>query len=515
MAKSFTKAAFLVSFGSIISLGFGIIRQMVIAYLFGAGREMDAFFTSIVIPVYITSLFLAGINFVLIPAFIQEEEAGHKEDAWALVGTALVIIFIFFSVISVLIMIYASDIIGILAPEMADGKQKLTASLLQIQILALPFMGLGSMASGVRNTQGSYLGPALAPAVGTMGNLIVILFLFNSLGIISLAWGWFFAYLIQGMLNFIPVSRYSTKRFLPLFDPRFVELGRLIAPFLIFGVLQRSTKLIERYFASGFSDGQISYLGYADRIGQLMVVFVGTGIATAILPAMSRSWNKDGRVGLANVTERGLTITMAVVIPIIVFFFSFGEPFVDIFLGRGKFDEITIAAVGSILGLTAIVTAELMIGNVLGRGFYTMKITWFTPLIGSIMVIFYVFLANYLSKEMQYIGLITANVIMTGMSIVIMISVTMIILREYFIKFWKLTVVLFFFGIVVHYLIDQITSTWNQKPITDMMFGFVFISIIFSTLYYLFDKELVNELFELFGLKQVKRLGSMLFRSRT
>jgi putative peptidoglycan lipid II flippase len=510
----FARSAFLVSLGSVISFIVGALSQLVIAAVFGAGLEMDAFFTSTVVPTFMAAVMLSGINFVLIPAIIDEQESGKQDDAWALVGTAMNFTFVIFVVIAILIAITAPQIVRLIAPDMGMDKQSLTSALLRIQIFALPLMAIGSMAAGVRNTQNYFLQPALAHGIGSLGNIIIILAMHRTIGIFSLAWGWTASYFTVAMFNQMPIMRRCMANFLPLRDPRIIELGFLILPFILFGILQRSLPIFERYYASGLPDGQLSYLGYASNISKLMMVIIGSGISTGIFPAMARQLNQGGRAALAYLTERGLTLTISVAIPITLFFVLAGFQFVDVFLGRGRFDLATSNAVGSIVGFAAVVVTLNMLGNLLGRSFYVIKKTWITPLIGSGSVLLYIVLASYLSKSMQYRGLVIAQVIATGFSVSVMTAILMHILRVKFIRFWKTLSLLTVIAVIVGYSIRfTLSNSPTMSPIVTITLSFMSILAPFTLFLYLYDRSIFVAALELFGITRIKDLTLRVYSS--
>ncbi len=57
----------------------------------------------------------------------------------------------------------------------------------------------------------------------------------------------------------------------PLHDERVRELARLMWPFILVNILTRCTPLLERYFASGLPDGDLSYPGYATKVTTIIM----------------------------------------------------------------------------------------------------------------------------------------------------------------------------------------------------------------------------------------------------
>jgi putative peptidoglycan lipid II flippase len=85
--RSVSRSAFKVTLGGFFSLLAGLASQVITAAFFGAGAEMDAYLTAMVVPLYLQAVLLSGLSFVFIPAFVNEEAKGNDENAWALAGT--------------------------------------------------------------------------------------------------------------------------------------------------------------------------------------------------------------------------------------------------------------------------------------------------------------------------------------------------------------------------------------------------------------------------------------------
>lgn len=505
-STNYSKSAFVVSVGSILSFGVGTATQIVIASIFGASREMDAYFTAIVLPTFFSGVITTGLNFVLIPAIIREQEYGRNQDARKLVSTVLVTIFTILVLITIIIEVNSNQIIKLYAPGMEPDSQLLSASILRIQILALPFMGIGSLAGGVQNSYDSFFRPAIAPAVGSILNLVIVLISNKYIGVYSLALGGISSIMVISLINLLPVLLTHKLEFLPLMDVRIIKLWILMIPFVLFGIIQRSSPVIERYFASGLSDGQLSYLGYSSKITNVMKVLFGTGIATSIFPALSRKYLVFGNKGLIELSEKGLKLTIALVIPSIFFFWVAGNSFVDLFLGYGKFDEITIRSVGNILWLSAVFVGYGLIGNILGRTFYAMEITWFTPIISTLEIFLYIVLVASFGNDANYIGLMKAKVLAKTASILLLLFVLFIYIKSLFKSFWKLFIGLFIGGSMFGFLLKYILSTIFIGDEAIVMITVFCALIFFTSIIYYFDQEVLKSLKELFGINRLQNI---------
>jgi putative peptidoglycan lipid II flippase len=414
-------AALRVALGGGFSLLAGLASQVVTAYFFGAGSEMDAFFTAMTIPLYLQIVLLGGLPFVVIPAFVNEENSGHEDDAWSLTGTLVWFTSGFLFLMAVLGALFARDIINITAPGFGDEKSFLSAQMLAIMIFSVPFMGLSSFTSGVENIRGRYFWPATATAIGSLGNLVVLLVFHSSLGPISLAWGNLASAILMASVTTIPVFKHGWKEPLPLNDPRLVEILKLVTPFILFGLITSSRLILERYFASVLPDGDLSYMGYANKISNIFVVLLATSIASPIFPAMARAYSQEGIPGLVKQSDYGLRLTLAVALPAVTIITVLSIPLVRLLFERGAFLADTTLSVSLIIPIFMVNDVLFrMINNMIGRTFFVLKDTLTTNLISSLTILIYIFTARALTEKWGYFGLALAQPIQAGCSILIM-----------------------------------------------------------------------------------------------
>ena len=286
MAKSdnVAKSAFRASAGSLLSLIIRLGFQVVIAAIFGATAAMDAFFSAVVVPAYLEGVLLTGLSFVFIPAFVRAEESDHHEEAWGLAGTFFWITAFVFSTIGIVGALGSDWVIGLTAPGLDPDKSELAANMLAVLMLALPIQSLGSLTQGIQHARHRFFGPALASGLGCVGNFVVVLLLYRTVGVMALAWGYLARTIIESSITVVPILSHGWGQKIPLRDPRVLELGKLILPFILFGILTRSTGLVERYFASGLPDGQMSYLGYAHRISDVIFCVARSGTRNGDFP---------------------------------------------------------------------------------------------------------------------------------------------------------------------------------------------------------------------------------------
>jgi putative peptidoglycan lipid II flippase len=416
------RSAFKVSLGGLFGLVAGLGSQVVVASLFGAGADMDAFLTALVVPAYFQAVLLSGLPFVLIPAFVEAETAGNEEQAWAIAGTFFWLTAGILSAVAVGGSLMAHRIIALSAPGFSPDKAYLAGRMLSVLMFVVPVTGLGTLTRGIQNARDRFFWPAVASAIGSVGNVAVLLSLHGVLGPIALAWAYLVSVLLSAFPTVIPVLRHGWRRLMPLNDKRAREMARLTAPFILFGIFTRSTSVFERYFASGLPDGDLSYLGYADRVANILVAVLGSAIATAAFPAMARAHTRRGEAGLVQETEYGFRLTVAVAFPALALFSAVSLPLVAVLFERGAFRHAATLATNRIVPIVILGALVFqMIGNLVSRVYYTTKDTHTVPIVVTVTTAVYVLLAKVLVGTRGYVGLALAQPLNQFLAILILV----------------------------------------------------------------------------------------------
>jgi len=170
------RSASLVSGAVLVSRVSGLVRETVMAHLFGAGRVFDAFSLGFRIPNLTRDLFAEGaLSSAFIPVFSQYLATKDKKEAARLanlVGTAVILIV---GIVCVLGVVGAPLLVRCLASAWASadpGKFDLAIRLTQIMFPFLLLVALAAQAMGILNACDRYGVPALASTVFNVGSVL-------------------------------------------------------------------------------------------------------------------------------------------------------------------------------------------------------------------------------------------------------------------------------------------------------------------------------------------------------
>ena len=326
----------------------GLVRDQVLAYLFGAGNAMDAFNVAYRIPNLMRDLFAEGaMSAAFVPTFTRRLTLQGKASAWK-VGNQLVNALLIITGSLVLLgIVFAAPLARLLAGSYAEvpGKLELTVFLTRIMLPFLTLVAIAAAVMGMLNSLNRFFAPALSPAmfnVGIIASAVLLVPLMPRLGlhpITAIAIGAIVGGVGQIVLQ-LPALYREGYRYRPEFnpaDPGLREILRLIGPGTIAGAAVQINLLVNMVLATGEGTGAVSWLSYAFRVMYLPIGIFGVSIATATLPAVSRHAAQDSTAGIRKTVSNALRMMLVLNVPALVGLIVLAEPIVALIFERGSF----------------------------------------------------------------------------------------------------------------------------------------------------------------------------------
>ncbi len=292
--RQIARAAGTVMVAFLFSSLFSLLRGIVILRAFGTGMESDAFYAANRVAEFIFNLVAGGaLASAFVPAFTTLLTRNKKKEAWHLAYSIVNLVIAIITFLALLAAIFAPQVVRyILAPDwylQEPLKFELTVQILRVILPSTIIFGISGLIMGILNAHQSFLLPALAPSMYSLGMIFGVVFLSPSMGIFGLAWGVVlgaaFHLLIQLPKLFRIGDRYQLV--FGLKSPAVREVGSLMLPRLAGVAVVQINFLVNTYLASGFSDGSVTGLSGGFALMLMPLMFIAQAIATASLPTFS------------------------------------------------------------------------------------------------------------------------------------------------------------------------------------------------------------------------------------
>jgi putative peptidoglycan lipid II flippase len=386
----------------------GLLREIVMARLFGAGFIYDAFLLGFRIPNLTRDLFAEGaLSSAFVPIFSQTlAQKGRKEAAILsnLVATALIIIVGLFCVLGV---IFSPALVDLLAEgfHQVPGKFELAVHMTRIMFPFLLLVALAAQAMGVLNACNRFAVPALASTFFNLGSvtfgLILGYGLAPRLGIQPIT-GMAIGVVLGGALQLawqIPALRSQGFSFRPSIDwghPGLRKIIALMGPAILGNAAVQINVMVNTNFASQIpGNGPVSWLGYAFRFMQLPLGLFGVAIASATLPSISRSAGAGNFEEFRRTLSKSLGMVFLLTLPSSIGLIVLGKSMIGAIYQGGKFNAFDTQQTALALSCYAIGLAGYSALKVLNPAFYALHDAR-TPMIISLISI----AVNYATASM-------------------------------------------------------------------------------------------------------------------
>src|SRR6266849_1115669 len=168
-----TRATGIVGIAILCSRVLGLIREVVIAALFGATRNMDAFLTAFRAPNMLRDLFAEGaLSTAFVTTFSRRIATEGDKSAWRLASKVATLTLVFMSALTLLGIVFAPVLIKILAPGFPVEKAELTILLTRIRFPLILLVSLAALAMGMLNAKHVFGMPAMASSFFNLGSII-------------------------------------------------------------------------------------------------------------------------------------------------------------------------------------------------------------------------------------------------------------------------------------------------------------------------------------------------------
>jgi putative peptidoglycan lipid II flippase len=394
------------------------LGQIIAAAIFGADSEMDAFLAASTLPQYMISVLLGSLGFVFIPFFIDYKSAGKEVEAYRLAVTLFNNCILFLAIISVLGIIFARPLLILTAPGLSPEALEVGVKVAIITWPTILATGALSLLASIYQAEKKFRWQAVVPFIGALTNVLLLIILAPSMGILALALATTCGVVIQVILLLRVITKEGKYQFvLNWKDGGLREIVRLTIPLVLVAVVTKFTPVIDRYLASGLSEGSISHLNFAFKVITIISVLISTGASTVIFPKMASDVSSGDLSSLRNTMSFGIRLMCVIIAPVIAIGISLSSQVINILFYRGEFTATDSEAVAVLLNIYLIALIAMCLGNITGKGFYALKQTKTLAIFGAIEAAAYVIYTFFLTRWLGVIGIAIGYVIYFNVSL--------------------------------------------------------------------------------------------------
>lgn len=491
------KTAILIMLCTIISKILGFVRELTLAYFYGASSVSDAYLISLTIPGVIFSFIGTGISTGFIPIYTDILNNKSEKEANIYMNNIINILFIVSTVIILITLLFTEGIVKLFAAGFNGDTLKLTMQFTKIYIFGIYFSGIIYIFTSFLQINNKFTIPAI---IGVVFNILVIVAITigaksNNYMIII---GTLVAKIIESiiMIPYVYKQRYKYKFVLTFKDENIKKMIYLSIPLILGVSVNQINVLVDRTIASSISIGGISALNYANRLNLFIQGIFVMSIATAMYPTISKMSSENNIKGLKESISSAISSINILVIPCTIGSIIFSQEIVELLFGRGAFGSEAIQMTSIALAYYSIGMVGFGLREILCRAFYSMQDTKVPMINAAIAMVINIILNVILSRSLGIGGLALATSISGIVCTILLIINLRKKIGDFDISnisksFIKIIIASILMGIVAKYFYSYIVSIFspNISLILSISIG---ASIYFIIIYFMGIKELDN-----------------------
>ncbi|MCF3964034.1 murein biosynthesis protein MurJ [Streptomyces fuscigenes] len=375
--RRFGRAALVTAVLTALGALLGLVRDQVIAHLFGAGAESDAFLVSWTVPEVSSTLLIEdAMALVLVPAFSLAVARGSVRG---LVRRTLPAMCVVLGCVSLLVIAGAPWVVDALAPGLPD--HDLAVDCTRATATCVFSFGLVGYFSAALRAHSRFVASGAIYVAYNAGIIATMLLLPARLGVRGAAIGVAVGGLCMAALQAPSLWRRVREAAPSPSGGAVPGVGvALVAPVIVFALSRQAQVLVERFLAAPLDAGAISHLNYAQKVAQLPMT-LSLMLCTVTFPVVARAMAAGDTGTARRRVERDLATAAVVVLLGTAVVISCAPQIVHVLFQRGAFDAADTAATASVMRVYALgLLGQTLVGALVRCYFSTARPLWFPAL---------------------------------------------------------------------------------------------------------------------------------------
>ena len=381
--RSVMGSAILVSGATFISRILGLGRDVLLAFLFGFSREMDAFFLAFTVPNLFRKLFGEGaLSSATIPVLTRYRLRGDPEATRRLLGTLATLLGLGLGAITLLVIAVTWLLPADLFHDPA--KYKLFREYLTILLPYVVFICLAALQSGALNCWNRFGLPALMPALANLIWIGALVYIWQSSlrynehdAVVFMAFAVLAAGVAQWGLQLIPLGRMKLigGPKLALKEPGIRETFKAMAPMLFALAVFQVNTFLDQVLAEVLvpGNGAVSSYSFASRLFQFPLGLVGVALGTAMFPLMSRFAARNELEKLTAGLLNSARLIAFISLPAALGLAALANPITELLFGGPRSDPEMLRRSALVVTLLCISLPIVSVISLLTKTFYALR----------------------------------------------------------------------------------------------------------------------------------------------
>ncbi len=402
------------------------VREVVTAYWFGVGDELDALVVAVALPTFAIMALGRAAGSALLPTFTQVREHNDSAAADRLLRETTTWFIVLLATATIVLAVSSDALAGLVCPGFSAAKRALARDLILILAPVVLLSGMTSLWNSVLHSRQRFAASGLAPILIPICAIATMLLFGVAWGIRSLAIGILIGALAESVTIGWLLHR-AGHRLCPLLrrpTAQAIQVLRQYFPLVAAAALMSSTVLVDNAMASQLGSGSVATLGYGRKLVALAISLPAMSLSRAVYPyfaqqVATRNWSAV-RDTLAK-SSIGVLLTM---LPMTLLLLIFSHPLTSFALQRGAFRAENTDAVAWVQVMYALQIPFYTLSMLYVRLVSSMRLNYLLTISTVISVVLNVVLNYLLMQSMGAAGIALSTSLVYAVACLFLVLVT-------------------------------------------------------------------------------------------
>lgn len=385
------RAASTISLLTLTSRITGLVRETMVAGLFGATAMTDAFLVAFRIPNLLRRLFAEGaFSQAFVPILAATRATEGEAATQKLIDAVATVLLWALVVTSVIGVLGAPVLVWLLGSGLATEAFDASVVMTRFMFPYIGCMSLVALSAGILNTWRRFVVPAATPVLLNLSVIAVGWSLAGPLaragypGIYAMALGVMLGGMLQLLVQWPALRAIGAMPRMRLSWSGFQEarahpgVGRVLVqmgPALLGVGVSQLSLMINTQISTYLAEGATSWLNYADRLMEFPIGLLGVALAAVLTPQLSAAQASGEGERYSRLLDWGLRMVMLFALPCAVALLVFALPLTAVLYHRGAFTATDVAHTAQSVMGWGVGLMGLIAVKVLAPGYYARQDT--------------------------------------------------------------------------------------------------------------------------------------------
>lgn len=417
MKKIIIWMTFLTVIGKIL----GIVRESVLASLWGTSYIVDAYLTAGAVGGIVFG-WLLSVYVCYTPVYIEVCGCKSPEEGKKFTGNLISGMLIIYTILAVILFLTRVPLIELIVPGYSPEAKAATEYFLSIAAPSIMVVPIINLLKAYLDANQHFVFSLTTDSFFSSVQIAMIM-MGGIIGAKFLAYALIIPFVLQLLMIIFVLKRFKMTVPLKLtYTAEIKKILHLLMPVCLSSIMTEVNSFVDKLFASSLSEGSVSILNYAFSLREAIMNVMMYAFITVSFPLLSRFVAEHSIDKLRCSVQNSIQMICVIFIPLSAGAAVLSKSAVELIYGRGNFGAGDVAATQEVLVLYLLAIVPIVLRTYLLKVFYAFQDTRISMLVGGISTITNVFLNGLLVGAFGRQGLVTATAVSEVMVLPILLA---------------------------------------------------------------------------------------------